>query len=265
MYLSLSTPNILKMEHNDKISQYWHQKYRHDLGKNWNLFYARNATNFFRDRHWIKQEFPELTEKEGLSVFEVGCGVGNFLFPLMEVAGGGQGIQKVYGCDVSAKAVQLFQENSAFLAEKMTVFVADILKDRLRDRIIEPVDGCTTIFVLSALPPEALPAAIKNIWECLKGGGWWFIRDYAVGDAAQLRFDPTKSKLQKNLYVRQDGTLANYFEKEELLELLMGSGLFRLLECKQIESKTVNKKEGLDLDRLFWQIKLEKLEIANDF
>ncbi len=245
------------MEHNDKISQFWHQKYRQDLGKNWNLFYARNSTNFFRDRHWIKQEFPELTEKEGLSIFEVGCGVGNFLFPLMEEAG--EKVSKVYGCDVSARAVQLFQENSAFDAGKMTVFVADILKDSLKDRIIEPVDACTTIFVLSALPPESLQAAVVNIWNCLKPGGWWFIRDYAVGDAAQLRFDPIKSKLEKNFYVRQDGTLARYFEQEELMNLLIGSGLFKLLECKKIQSKTTNRKEGLDLDRLFWQIKLEKL------
>ena len=247
------------MERNDKISQYWHQKYRQDLGKNWNLFYARNATNFFRDRHWIRQEFPELLEGRGLSVFEVGCGVGNFLFPLMEEAGDTGAIGKVFGCDVSARAVQLFQENAAFKPEMMSVFVADILKDQLRERITEPVDACTTIFVLSALPPESLPAAIKNIWECLKPKGRWFIRDYAVGDAAQLRFDPAKSKLQKNLYVRQDGTLANYFEREELLELLCGSGLFKLIECKQIQSKTTNRKENLDLDRLFWQIKVEKI------
>lgn len=248
------------MEFNDKISHFWHQKYRRDLGKNWNLFYARNSTNFFRDRHWIGQEFPELLiEKEGgLSVFEVGCGVGNFLFPLVELVGPGA-VRKVYGCDISPKAVQLFKENPAFIPEKMTVFVADILKDRLADTVTEAVDACTTIFVLSALPPEGLPAAIKNIWQVLKPGGRWFIRDYAVNDAAQHRFDPAKSKLQKNLYVRQDGTLARYFEQEELVKELTAEGLFRVLECKEIRSKTTNRKEGLDLDRLFLQIKLEKL------
>ncbi len=97
-----------------------------------------------------------------------------------------------------------------------------------------------------------------NIWNCLKPGGWWFIRDYAVGDAAQLSFDPVKSKLEKKFYARQDGTLARYFEQEELMNLLIGSELFKLLECKKIKLKTTNRKEGLDLDRLFWQIKLEK-------
>lgn len=246
------------MEHNDKISNYWHQKYRKDLGKNWNLFYQRNATNFFRDRHWVAQEFPELVSgEEALCVFEVGCGVGNFLFPLLEVSGTRVG--KVYGCDISTRAVQLFKENPAFDADRMTVFVADILKDRLADTVIQPVDICTSIFVLSALPPESLKAAIENVWEVLKPGGRWFIRDYAAGDAAQQRFDPSRSKLQRNLYVRQDGTLANYFEKDELLALLTVGGKFGVVECKEIRSKTTNKKEGLDLDRLFWQIKLEKL------
>ena len=44
------------------ISDFWQQKYRQDLGKNWNLFYKRNENRFFKDRHWIGREFPELLE-----------------------------------------------------------------------------------------------------------------------------------------------------------------------------------------------------------
>lgn len=64
-----------------KINDFWQKKYRKDLGKNWNLFYKRNETRFFRDRHWIPREFPELLAGP-LRLFEVGCGVGNFTFPL---------------------------------------------------------------------------------------------------------------------------------------------------------------------------------------
>lgn len=246
------------MDINDKISQYWHQKYRKDLGKNWNLFYARNTTNFFRDRHWIAQEFPELMQ--GGVVFEVGCGVGNFGFPLLEDAGAG--ISKFYGCDISPKAIELFQKNDAFDAKKMQVFVADITQELLVHKIpAKSVNIATSIFVLSALPPETLPFVIKNVWECLAPGGRWFIRDYAENDAAQLRFDPTKSRLQRNLFVRQDGTLAHYFDQEELLELLKPH--FRVIECKEIQSRTQNRKENLDLERRFIQLKLERIDDEN--
>lgn len=247
------------MDLNGKISHYWHQKYRQDLGKNWNLFYARNTTNFFRDRHWIAQEFPELLE--GGVVFEVGCGVGNFGFPLEEEAG--TGITKFYGCDISPKAVELFQQNEAFDPVKMQVFVADITKELLTDKIPSgSVNIATSIFVLSALPPETLPFVIRNVWSCLAEQGCWFIRDYAVNDAAQLRFDPAKSQLQKNLFVRQDGTLAHYFDQQELLQLV--SPYFRVLECKEIQSRTQNRKENLDLERRFLQLKLEKRDEVDD-
>ena len=90
---------------NKKISDFWHRKYRQDLGKNWNLFYKRNETRFFRDRHWIPQEFPELLDKSRkIRLFEVGCGVGNFSFPLAEI---NENLEFV-GCDISPRAGELF-------------------------------------------------------------------------------------------------------------------------------------------------------------
>ncbi len=59
----------------------------------------------------------------------------------------------------------MFQESSTFEAGKMIVFVADILKECLKARIIEPVDACITIFVLSALTPESLQVAVANTFR----------------------------------------------------------------------------------------------------
>ena len=43
-------------------NDYWQQKYRQESCKSWNLFYRRNSTHFFKDRHWTLREFPELSQ-----------------------------------------------------------------------------------------------------------------------------------------------------------------------------------------------------------
>lgn len=252
-------------EKNPRISEFWHQKYRKDLGKNWNLFYKRNATRFFRDRHWIPQEFPELlVQDRDLRLFEVGCGVGNFSFPLAEL----NPRLDVVGCDISPCAIDLFQANAFFAANRSRfhVFVADITKDDLSAQVgCEVIDIATSIFVLSALPPESLSQTVRSVWQTVKPGGAWFIRDYAADDAAQHRFDPTQSQLSPGLFVRQDGTLAHYFDPVRLAAILTAQGLFKVTESKEIRSRTRNAKTGLDLERIFIQIKLEKLkEVAKE-
>lgn len=42
------------------VSTFKQNKLETEAQKNWDLFYKRNATNFFKDRHWITREFPEL-------------------------------------------------------------------------------------------------------------------------------------------------------------------------------------------------------------
>lgn len=238
-----------------KISPFWQQKYRKDLGKNWNLFYKRNETRFFRDRHWISQEFPELLTGPW-RVFEVGCGVGNFLYPLLEL----NGDLRAVGCDISERAVELFKENENFKEDRMEAFVADIIKDDLSERVgVDFIDFASCIFVLSALPPESLLQSVKNVWKTLRPGGEWFIRDYAANDAAQSRFDPSQSQLDENLFVRQDGTLAHYFNIKDLIEIFETDRMFQVKECKELQSKTTNIKKGIDLERKFIQIKLIKL------
>lgn len=42
------------------VSTFKQNKLELEAQKNWDLFYKRNTTNFFKDRHWITREFPEL-------------------------------------------------------------------------------------------------------------------------------------------------------------------------------------------------------------
>lgn len=67
---------ILSSEEEDKlqrdralVSDFKQQKLEKEAQKNWDLFYKRNSTNFFKDRHWTTREFEELR-----SCREVGWG-----------------------------------------------------------------------------------------------------------------------------------------------------------------------------------------------
>ena len=67
---------------------------------------------FFKDRHWTQREFSDLADlDEGnerrRTLLEVGCGVGNFVYPLIEENKN----LFVYACDFSPRAVNLVKEN----------------------------------------------------------------------------------------------------------------------------------------------------------
>nr|XP_025871298.1 SH3 domain-binding protein 5 isoform X5 [Vulpes vulpes] len=42
------------------VSDFKQQKLEKEAQKNWDLFYKRNSTNFFKDRHWTTREFEDL-------------------------------------------------------------------------------------------------------------------------------------------------------------------------------------------------------------
>ena len=109
------------------ISDYKRGKLEQEARKHWDLFYKRNSTHFFKDRHWITREFPELLgplielavdpgtqpgqdvngggNPHKVVILEAGCGVGNTVFPLLEE----NKDLFVYACDFSLKAIDLLK------------------------------------------------------------------------------------------------------------------------------------------------------------
>ena len=96
-----------------------------EAGKLWDLFYKRNGRAFFKDRHYLGAEFPEL--RPGLGprrVLEVGCGAGNLCFPLAAA----NPELELLCCDFSPRAVELVERHEREEARtgRVRAFVFDL-------------------------------------------------------------------------------------------------------------------------------------------
>merc|ERR1712200_298733 len=256
--LKLSEDQIacLDKQNSRLVAQFKADKLEVDAKKNWDLFYKRNETKFFKDRHWTTREFEELigsptSEEEKRNLLEVGCGVGNFVFPLLE-----QDLDIfIYCCDFSPRGVQFVKENKLYDESKVKAFVCDITTTGLLEELGEnSIDIISMVFVLSAIHPNKHKQVMHNLARVLKPGGVLLFRDYALYDMTMIRFSPG-SQICDRLYVRQDGTRSFFFTPEDIQKLGEETG-FQILENQIVQRRTINKKEGVDAARLFLQSKL---------
>ncbi|KAI7868143.1 S-adenosyl-L-methionine-dependent methyltransferase [Spinellus fusiger] len=241
-----------------EVPPFWVSKYKKEAAKNWDIFYKRNTTKFFKDRHWTDREFEELAHQPGQEkkvCLEVGCGVGNFVFPAIA----DNPDLYVYACDFSKRAVEMVQSNEHYHESRCKAFVCDLTQNALTDTIpAESLNLVTALFVFSAIPPERFAFAIQNIFKVLKPGGCVLFRDYGLYDEAQIKFSAASDKkLQDNLYVRQDGTMSYFFSLEDLQTRFEEEG-FSTLKNNYIYRETTNRRLELNVDRIFVQAKFQK-------
>ncbi|XP_076620835.1 tRNA N(3)-cytidine methyltransferase METTL6 [Colletes latitarsis] len=255
----LTSEEIERMETQNSrlVSEFRANQLEKDAKKYWDLFYKRNDTRFFKDRHWTTREFSELlglgTESSPNVLLEVGCGVGNFVYPLIE---DGLKFRKIFACDLSPRAVELTKKHVLYDPEIMNIFQTDITMDNCFADVDCSVNAATLIFVLSAIHPEKFRKVMENLYSILDNGGVVLFRDYGLYDMAQMRFKPGH-KISENFYMRQDGTRTYYFTVEEISALFESVG-FKTLTCTYIQRRTVNLKEHIDVPRIFVQGKFEK-------
>lgn len=242
------------------------RKFEREAKKHWDLFYKRNADRFFKDRHWTTREFKDLIpesapENERRVLVEFGCGVGNFAFPLLAGEEGEDGGSDhspffIYACDFSPRAVDIVKAHPLYRPENISAFTLDITTSPETAFDGTPLrhgaaDVASLMFVLSALKPEDFRPALENVRNSLKSGGVLIMRDYAVNDMAMLRFGPG-TKIKDRHYVRQDGTMSYFFTLEEV-EALAGELGLTTRTLEYVQRRTVNKKEGVDVPRVFIQ------------
>ncbi|KAJ5225557.1 tRNA(Thr) (cytosine(32)-N(3))-methyltransferase [Penicillium chermesinum] len=210
------------------VSDFDKNRFNNDPAKWWNLFYKNNTANFFKDRKWLRQEFPVLDEvtKKGAGrqvVLEVGAGAGNTAFPLIRNNENEE--LMVHACDFSKYAVQVMRESEYYNPKYMVADVWDVAAERTETEDSLPpgltdgsVDVVILIFIFSALNPKQWDRALHNIHRLLKPGGRVLFRDYGRGDLAQVRFKKGRY-MEENFYVRGDGTRVYFFDKEELVNI----------------------------------------------
>lgn len=135
-----------------------------------------HQNRFFKDRHWLFTEFPELapdysgpghvivdsdvTAKDSAElqtrsrrIFELGCGVGNTIFPILKYTKDSE--LRIYGCDFSATAIDIMNAHDEFDSDRCQVFVMDATTDEWTVPFAEnSMDFIILIFVLSAIHPQ---------------------------------------------------------------------------------------------------------------
>ncbi|KAI0050991.1 methyltransferase [Auriscalpium vulgare] len=242
---SLARQRLAPVPHNDK------PKYNDKPAKHWDNFYKMNASNFFKNRKWLHLEFPELVASAEASagprtVVEVGCGVGNAIFPLVAINKNPD--LHIHAFDYASHAVKLVQSNPLYLSPPcgtMNSAVWDLSSETLPEGL-EPgtADIVVLIFVLSALHPDEWHRAITNMHKILKPGGLVLMRDYGRYDLTQLRFKGGRL-LDDNFYIRGDKTRVYFFELAAQL------GVDRRL--------IVNRKRQLKMYRVWMQGKFRRL------
>ena len=223
--------------------------------KNWEKFYKFNKTNFFKDRHYILEEFNELKndKREKITLLDMGCGVGNSFYPLIVR------VPNLYinAFDFSKRAINMSKTHPLYEKEKhrINVYDLDLVKDDIPNK---NNDYGILMFVLSAIKPEEHEKVVEKISKVINKGGILYFRDYARYDMAQIRFAKRKkNKVGDNLYMRKDKTLSYFFDKNEIENLFKKYG-FSIVNSNLICRLIENRKENKKMHRLWLQIKFKK-------
>ena len=268
-----------------------------DPEETWESFYQSYGGQFYKDRHWLRREVPELMplsvranplrwcpplEGTGVPVadvppsreelrgrivgLEAGCGCGSATFPLARA----NDDLFILACDFSPQGIRLLKHRDEYNAQlradsrRIYAWVSDVSKrDPWLEGIAKDIGGLdfvTLIYVLSAIEPNDMRPVIRRLANLLRPGGLLFVRDYAAGDMKQSRFDQKGAKMKDNVtYQRGEGTFAHYFTIDELRSLCCDDGVpLNPIQLMNVQRDIVNRKADLTMHRIWIQAKFRR-------
>ncbi|CCG84303.1 protein of unknown function [Taphrina deformans PYCC 5710] len=230
--------------------------------EHWNKFYEHHEEGFFKDRKWIKLEFPELIactkgDAGPKVIADLGCAVGNTVYPLLRVNENAQ--LRIHALDFSSEAIRIVRQAEEFTDATINAAVWDMGDANGPHKSIpdSSVDVIVLIFAFSALSPAQWPLAMENFRRMLKPGGLILLRDYGRYDLTQLRLKANRL-LDDSFYIRGDGTRVYYFTNEELAALFKAEDGWTLEQNAIDKRLLVNRKENKKMYRAWVQIKARK-------
>ncbi|XP_060910424.1 mRNA N(3)-methylcytidine methyltransferase METTL8 isoform X2 [Labrus mixtus] len=191
-------------------------------------------------------------------ILEVGCGVGNSVFPILDSIKHADAF--LYCCDFSPCAIQLVKEHPEYNDSMCHAFVHDICEEMASFPFPpQSLDVILAVFVLSSIHPDRIQGVVNRLSSYLKHGGIFLFRDYGRYDFSQLRFKKGRC-LSENFYTRGDGTCVYFFSKEEVHDLFSKAGLE---EIQNVEDRRlqVNRGKKVVMHRVWMQSKYRKLNL----
>lgn len=145
--------------------------------------------------------------------------------------------------------VAMHADGAGIAAKRVATVQLDASAADVRLLLDAPADVALLVFMLSAVPPQRMALVLQLAHASLRPGGLLLFRDYALYDLPQLRFEP-EAMLGKNLFRREDDTLAYFFSVPDIQERAAAAG-FAAVECSYACVNNENRKTGEVLQRAF--------------